>query len=60
MPDEIETGRLVVLLEAFEPKPVPISAVYPSRRFVPQKTRAMIDYLETQFAMDPTVNPKRV
>jgi DNA-binding transcriptional LysR family regulator len=58
--DEIETGRLIVLLEAFEPKPVPISAVYPSRRFVPQKTRAMIDYLETQFAMDPTLNPKRV
>lgn len=58
--DEIETGRLIVLLEAFEPKPVPISAVYPSRRFVPQKTRAMIDYLETQFAMDPTVNPKKV
>jgi DNA-binding transcriptional LysR family regulator len=58
--DEIETGRLIVLLEAFEPKPVPISAVYPSRRFVPQKSRAMIDYLETQFAMDPTLNPKRV
>ncbi|MGM4905085.1 LysR substrate-binding domain-containing protein [Tardiphaga sp. 866_E4_N2_1] len=58
--DEIETGRLIVLLEAFEPKSVPISAVYPSRRFVPQKTRAMIDYLETQFAMDPTLNPKRV
>jgi DNA-binding transcriptional LysR family regulator len=57
--DEIETGRLIVLLEAFEPKPVPISAVYPSRRFVPQKTRAMIDYLETQFAMDPTLNPRR-
>lgn len=57
--NEIETGRIVVLLEDYEPKPVPISAVYPSRRFVPQKTRAMIDYLETQFAMDPTLNPKR-
>jgi DNA-binding transcriptional LysR family regulator len=57
--DEIESGRLIVLLEAFEPKPAPISAVYPSRRFVPQKTRAMIDYLETQFAMDPTLNPRR-
>jgi DNA-binding transcriptional LysR family regulator len=57
--DEIETGRVVVLLESFEPKPVPISAVYPSRRFVPQKTRVMIDYLEQQFAMDPKLNPRR-
>ncbi|MDB5631634.1 MAG: putative transcriptional regulatory protein LysR family [Tardiphaga sp.] len=57
--DEIQTGRVVVLLESFEPKPVPIHAVYPSRRFVPQKTRAMIDYLEQQFAMDPKLNPRR-
>jgi DNA-binding transcriptional LysR family regulator len=56
--DEIETGRLIVLLDAFEPRAEPIHAIYPSRRFVPQKTRVMIDYLETQFAMDPTLNPK--
>lgn len=56
--DEIQSGRAVVLLPAFEPKPVPISAVYPSRRYVPQKTRVMIDYLQTQFAMDPALNPQ--
>jgi DNA-binding transcriptional LysR family regulator len=58
--DEIETGRLVVLLDGYEPKPEPIHAVYPSRRFVPQKTRAMIDFLEQRFAMDPKLSPHPV
>ncbi len=57
--DEIETGRLVRLLHGHEPKPEPIHAAYPSRRFVPHKTRVMIDFLEQRFAMDPTVNPHR-
>ena len=57
--DEIETGRLVVLLDGFEPKPDPIHAVYPSRRFVPQRTRVMIDFLEQRFARDPKLNPGR-
>ena len=57
--DEIETGRLVVLLGGHEPKPEAIHAVYPSRRFVPQKTRVMIDFLEQRFAMDPKLNPRR-
>jgi DNA-binding transcriptional LysR family regulator len=56
--DEIRSGRLVLLLEAYEPPPVPIQALYPSRRFVPQKTRVMIDHLERQFARDPDLNPK--
>ena len=57
--DEIETGRLVILLHGYEPKPEPIHAAYPSRRFVPQKTRVMIDFLEQRFAIDPKVNPHR-
>jgi DNA-binding transcriptional LysR family regulator len=57
--DEIESGRLLILLHGYEPKPEPIHAVYPSRRFVPHKTRVMIDFLEQRFAMDPKVNPHR-
>jgi DNA-binding transcriptional LysR family regulator len=53
--DEIETGRLEVLLPAYEPRSEPIHAIYPSRRFVPQKTRVMIDFLEQRFALDPTI-----
>jgi DNA-binding transcriptional LysR family regulator len=50
---EIESGRLIVLLKAFEPAPLPISAVYPSRRFLAPKVRAMIDYLAVEFDLDP-------
>jgi len=57
--DEIETGRLVVLLDGYEPRPEPIQAVYPSRRFVPQRTRVMIDFLQQRFAIDPKLNPHR-
>jgi len=57
--DEIETGRLKVLLAVYEPKPEPIHAIHPSRRFVPQKTRVMIDFLEARFARDPKVNPPK-
>jgi DNA-binding transcriptional LysR family regulator len=57
--DEIESGRLLILLHGYEPKPEPIHAAYPSRRFVPQKTRVMIDFLEQRFAIDPKVNPHR-
>jgi DNA-binding transcriptional LysR family regulator len=57
--DELETGRLTVLLDGHEPKPELIHAVYPSRSFVPQKTRVMIDFLEQRFAIDPKLNPGR-
>jgi len=57
--DEIESGRLRILLHGYEPKPESIHAAYPSRRFVPQKTRVMIDFLEQRFAIDPKVNPRR-
>jgi DNA-binding transcriptional LysR family regulator len=57
--NEIETGRLTVLLDKYEPRPEPIHAIYPSRRFVPQKTRVMIDFLDQRFATDPTINPRR-
>jgi DNA-binding transcriptional LysR family regulator len=56
--DELDTGRLTLLLHGYEPKPEPIHAIYPTRSFVPQKTRVMIDFLEQRFAMDPTLNPR--
>jgi DNA-binding transcriptional LysR family regulator len=52
---EIESGRLVVLLRAYEPPPMAISAVYPSRRFLPPKVRAAIDFFAAEFELDPTL-----
>ncbi len=51
--NEIETGRLIVLLGEFEAPVQPISAVYPSRRFLPLKVRAAIDFLADEFDRDP-------
>lgn len=53
---EIESGRLIVLLRDFEPPSQPISAVYPSRRFLAPKVRAMIDFLAAEFDLDPMIS----
>jgi DNA-binding transcriptional LysR family regulator len=45
---EIEKKQARVLLEDFEPRPLPINAVYPSRRFVPLRVRALVDALADQ------------
>lgn len=50
---EIDTVKVKVLLKANEPKQLPMNAVYPSRRFLALKVRAMIDYLAHEFALDP-------
>jgi DNA-binding transcriptional LysR family regulator len=54
--DEIAKGRVKVLLKKYQPEPFPIHAVYPSRRFVPLKVRAMIDYLADEFRLDPRLS----
>lgn len=50
---EIENGRLVVLLREFEPPAQPISAVYPTRRFLAPKVRAAIDFFAAELDLDP-------
>ena len=51
--DEISSGRVRIILDAFEPSALPIHAVYPSRRQVSAKVRAMIDFLAAGFAASP-------
>lgn len=51
--DELETGALRELLKRFEPRRLPMHAVHPSRRLVPLKVRALIDYFADEFALDP-------
>jgi DNA-binding transcriptional LysR family regulator len=40
----IADGKLVVLLEPFEPGPVPVSLVYPGHGLLPLKLRAFLDF----------------
>jgi DNA-binding transcriptional LysR family regulator len=42
---EIRNGRLVPLLQDFTPLPVPIYAVYPSRKHLSAKVRVFVDFL---------------
>jgi len=53
---EIETGAVKVLLAGYEPRPHPINAVYPSRRHLAPKVRAMIDFLAAEFELDPKLS----
>lgn len=48
--DEIERGLVQVILEQYEPTRLPIHAVYPSRRLLAAKVRAMIDFLAVELA----------
>jgi DNA-binding transcriptional LysR family regulator len=57
--DEISSGRLVVVLADFEPRRLPTYVVYPSRRFLAPKVRAMIEFLAQEFENDPNLRYSR-
>ncbi|MBV8032903.1 MAG: LysR family transcriptional regulator [Betaproteobacteria bacterium] len=46
----VRAGRLVPLLQDFEPAPVPIYAVYPSRKHLSAKVRLFVDFLVATYA----------
>jgi DNA-binding transcriptional LysR family regulator len=47
---EVRAGRLVPLLQDFAPAPLPIYAVYPSRKHLSAKVRLFVDFLVARFA----------
>jgi DNA-binding transcriptional LysR family regulator len=52
----VESGKLEVLFPDIQAEPLPINAVYPSRRFLAPKVRAAIDFLSTEFDLDPLLS----
>jgi DNA-binding transcriptional LysR family regulator len=48
--------RLRPILQAWRPPRRPISVVYPSRRFLAPRTRAVIDFLVDEFRLDPLIS----
>jgi DNA-binding transcriptional LysR family regulator len=50
---EVRAGRLVRLLEGFVPPPLPIYAVYPSRKHLSAKVRLFVEFLAERFALAP-------
>ncbi|CAM2157739.1 Transcriptional regulator, LysR family [Pararobbsia alpina] len=51
--DEIRAGRLVRVLDAFDPPPDPIRLVYPTRRHLSPKVRLFIDFVIEQWGQTP-------
>lgn len=50
---DIAARRLVPLLEAYEPPPFNIYAVYPAQRYLTPKVRAFIDFFAERFGPEP-------
>lgn len=44
-----EAGRLVSVLDAYDPLEVPLYAAYPDRRFLPAATQALLEWLTEAF-----------
>lgn len=53
MGDELERGELIELFPNFGTIPISAYAVYPSRRYLPEKTRSLIDFLRNK--LNPAV-----
>lgn len=50
---EVRAGRLVPLLQEFVAPPMPIYAVYPSRKHLSAKVRLFVDFLIERFSQAP-------
>lgn len=51
--DDLDSGRLRTVLPGWTPAPLALHAVYPSRRNLPPRTRAVIDFLVEAFRERP-------
>ncbi len=56
MRDDMLGTRLRQILQAWRPPRRPISVVYPSKRFLAPRTRAVIDFLVEEFRLDPMIS----
>ncbi|MBD2461469.1 LysR family transcriptional regulator [Oscillatoria sp. FACHB-1407] len=54
--DLLQSDRLKVVLKSYQPVPLPIHAIYRRGRFISAKVRCFIDYLTTEFKLNPWVS----
>ncbi|MEP6135868.1 MAG: LysR family transcriptional regulator, partial [Marinobacter sp.] len=47
--EDLDAGRLVELLPDYRSDELGVYAVYPTRKFVTPKVRALVDYLQSTF-----------
>lgn len=53
--EDLAAGRVRAILKEWQPPRVPIHAVYPSRRHLAPRVRAVIDFFVNEFRLDPMV-----
>lgn len=51
--DRLRAGELATVLDAFEPAPIHVFAVYPHGRHLAAKVRVFVDFLAQRFAGEP-------
>ena len=54
--DDLATGRVQSVLDGYRAGQVPIHAVYPTRRHLAPRTRAVIDFFADEFRLDPAIS----
>ena len=54
--EDLRAGRLLPLLEDYEPQALPIHIVSPPRRFAPPKVTAFVDHIAQAFKKDPNLS----
>lgn len=55
--EELADGRLVRLLQPFEPASLPVQLVAPSARLTPPRVRAFLDFAAAELARLPVIRP---
>ncbi|MGC9271872.1 LysR substrate-binding domain-containing protein [Acidiphilium sp.] len=51
--DDVNAGRLVTLLDGFCPMKASVYAIMPTRRYIPSRTRAVLDFMIAEFETTP-------
>jgi DNA-binding transcriptional LysR family regulator len=54
--EELRDGRVAAVLGDWTPSLLPIQAVFPTRRQVPPRVRAVVDHLAAEFRLDPALS----
>lgn len=54
--EELLTGQVRSVLHDWQPPRIGLNAVYPSRRNLPRRTRAVIDFLVEELRLDPVIS----
>jgi DNA-binding transcriptional LysR family regulator len=54
--EELRDGRVVAVLPGWTPTLLPIQAVFPTRRQVPPRVRAVVEHLAAEFRLDPALS----